>query len=171
MAGALPNGDPLKQAVEKAKDAFSRLPNGDQVFLKCINSPFSIVEAVEEIQASQKGRKSARVLEGLQKYTSWLQNLSSVVDVAVQTQAGVTCPVWAPLKFVLQVVQDNSRASEEIARLLETLAGCIRKIQLFEELGLDPTLQIPLLELFADVVDFSVKALEYFGRRGFLQEK
>ncbi|KAL0258646.1 hypothetical protein SLS55_006143 [Diplodia seriata] len=167
MAGALPNGDPLKQAVERAKDAFARLPNGDQIFQRCINSPFSIVEAVGEIQASQKRRKSVKVFEGLQKYTAWLQNLSPVVEVAVQTQAGVTCPVWAPLKFVLLVVRDNSRASEEIARLLKTLDGCVREIQLFGELGLDPMLQIPLLELFTDVVDFSVNALEYFGRRGF----
>lgn len=151
--------------MEKAKVAFSRLPNGDHLFQQCINSPLSIVEAVEKTQQSQKERKSTKILEGLQKHTSWLQNLSSVVDVAVQTQAGVACPIWAPLKFVLLVVNQNSRASDEITRLLETIAGCFRQIELYRELGMDPTLQVPLLALFTDVVDFSLTAIQHFGRR------
>ena len=29
--------------------------------------------------------------------------MSDAVDVVVQTQAGIGCPLWAPIKFVLKV--------------------------------------------------------------------
>ena len=53
-------------------------------------------------QSSQK-KKSAKFLENLQKHTAWLQNIGDVVDVAVQTQAVIGCPVWAPIKLILKV--------------------------------------------------------------------
>ncbi|KAF2877267.1 hypothetical protein BDV95DRAFT_141985 [Massariosphaeria phaeospora] len=156
--------DPLKEAVQNAKNAFSRLPNGDQTFQQCISSPVSIVDAIEKAQELQKEKKSTKILEGLQKHTAWLQNLSSVVDVVVQTEAGIGCPMWAPLKFLLQVVNQHSRAGEEIARLLHTVATCFRQVKLYQELGQDQTLHIPFLVLFTDIVDFSVQAIRYFGR-------
>lgn len=153
------------EAVKKAKHAFSKLPNGDQLFQQCVKSPLSIVEAVESAQQTQKKKKSTKILECLQRHTSWLQNISSVVDVAVQTKADIACPIWAPLKFAILVVNQDSKASEEITRFLDTTGNCFRQIELYKELGLDPTLQIPLLALFADVVEFSLKAIEHFGRR------
>ena len=42
-------------------------------------------------------------MEMVQKYTAWLQNISDVVDVAVQTKAEIGCPLWAPIKLVLKV--------------------------------------------------------------------
>jgi hypothetical protein len=29
--------------------------------------------------------------------------MSDAIDIVVQTQAGVGCPLWAPIKFVLKV--------------------------------------------------------------------
>jgi hypothetical protein len=29
--------------------------------------------------------------------------MSDAVDIVVQTQAGIGCPLWAPIKFVLKV--------------------------------------------------------------------
>ena len=48
-------------------------------------------------------KKSSAVAQKFEKYTMWLQNFSGVIDVVAQTQAGIGCPVWAPVKFVLQV--------------------------------------------------------------------
>lgn len=58
---------------------------------------------VEQKRQSQKKKKSTKFLSKLQKYSTWLQNISAVVDVAVQTQAGFGCPLWAPIKFILKV--------------------------------------------------------------------
>lgn len=62
-----------------------------------------VLNTVEQKRQSQKKKKSTKFLSKLQKYTTWLQNMSAVVDVAVQTQAGVGCPLWAPIKFILKV--------------------------------------------------------------------
>jgi hypothetical protein len=43
------------------------------------------------------------LIKKFEQYTTWLQNFSGVVDVVAQTQAGIGCPVWAPVKFVLEV--------------------------------------------------------------------
>ncbi len=53
--------------------------------------------------AISEEQESIRFLSKLEKYTTWLQNMSAVVDVAVQTQAGFGCPLWAPIKFILKV--------------------------------------------------------------------
>ena len=62
-----------------------------------------VLSVVEQRWQSHKKKKSNKLLSKLQKYTTWLQNMSAVVDVAVQTLAGFACPLWAPIKFVLQV--------------------------------------------------------------------
>lgn len=62
-----------------------------------------ILSAVDQTHRSHQGKISTKFLEKLHKHTAWLQNISAVVDVAVQTQAGIACPLWAPIKFVLKV--------------------------------------------------------------------
>ena len=62
-----------------------------------------VLNIVEQKRQHQQKKKSTRLLLKLQKYTTWLQNISAVVDVAVQTQAGFGCPLWAPIKFILKV--------------------------------------------------------------------
>lgn len=95
-----------KQAIERAREAFSRLPNGNEIFQKCITNEETIVDVVQTtVQKHQfyKSKRSSRLLERFQKYTLWLQNISAAVDVAVQAQASIACPIWAPIKFVLKV--------------------------------------------------------------------
>ena len=95
-----------KLAIEDARTAFSRLPHSNAVFRQCLEGKETLAEVlttVEQRCQTFKRKKSTRFLEKLQKHTTWLQNISSVVDVAVQTQAGIGCPVWAPIKFVLKV--------------------------------------------------------------------
>ena len=62
-----------------------------------------ILSAIEQKCQSYKKRKSTKFLEKVQKHTAWLQNISEAVDIAVQTQAGIGCPLWAPIKLVLKV--------------------------------------------------------------------
>lgn len=95
-----------KQAIERAREAFSRLPNGDQIFQQCIANEESLADVVQMLVQGHKlykRKRTTRLVEGFQKHTLWLQNISSVVDVAVQTQANIMCPAWAPIKFVLKV--------------------------------------------------------------------
>lgn len=95
-----------QQAIEEAKAAYSRLPHGDTIFRQCVEGKETLLEvlsSVEQKWRSQKNKKSTRFLSKMQKYTTWLQNMSAVVDIAVQTQAGFGCPLWAPIKFILKV--------------------------------------------------------------------
>ncbi len=95
-----------RRAVENARLAFSRLPGGDATFRWCVGHPNTVADVVKEVtQRYQfyKEKRSTRLLERFQQHTLWLQNISGVVDIAVQTQAGIGCPLWAPIKFVLIV--------------------------------------------------------------------
>jgi hypothetical protein len=93
------------QAIGKARAAFSQLPNGDVIFQQCINGQESITDILATVarrHGSYRSRKCTQLLEAFQRHTTWLQNISEVVDVVVQTQSGIGCPLWAPVKFVLQ---------------------------------------------------------------------
>lgn len=111
MESSTQDSDPQRsalqqRAIEEAKLAYSRLPHGDAVFRQCLEGKETLVEdlnIVEQKRQSQKKKKSTKFLSKLQKYSTWLQNISAVVDVAVQTQAGFGCPLWAPIKFILKV--------------------------------------------------------------------
>jgi hypothetical protein len=62
-----------------------------------------MVKALKSKYDSHRRRKRFALAQKFEQYTQWLQNFSGVVDVVVQTQAGIGCPIWAPVKFVLQV--------------------------------------------------------------------
>ena len=95
-----------KQAIDKARCAFSQLPHGDQVFQACINQAQTIPEIVESLaqqHQSYKRKWPTILLEKFQRHTLWLQNMSGAVDVVVQANAGIGCPLWAPIKYILLV--------------------------------------------------------------------
>jgi ferritin len=95
-----------KQAIENARAAFSRLPSKDAFFQQCIDEADSIPEVVRSLAQSYrapKDEKSTQLLQTFQLYKLWLHDVSEVVDIAVQTQAGIRCPLWAPINFVLKV--------------------------------------------------------------------
>jgi hydroxylamine reductase (hybrid-cluster protein) len=71
-----------------------------------VNGKETLSQAVESAKkrcSSRKLSKSEKIVVGFAKYTQWMENMSGVIDVVVQTQAGIGCPVWAPLKLVLKV--------------------------------------------------------------------
>lgn len=63
----------------------------------------AIVQVLSTDYTAHERKRSTRFLVRFQRYTQWLQNISSVVDIAVQSQAGILCPLWAPVKYILQV--------------------------------------------------------------------
>ena len=95
-----------KQAIEAAKSAYARLPHGDKIFQQCVQGRETLAECLNTVEHKyhiHKKKRSTRFMAKLEKYTAWLRNISSVIDVAIQTQAGIGCPLWAPIKFVLKV--------------------------------------------------------------------
>jgi len=106
---AAPDGSNLllKQAVDKARAVYSLLSNGDAIFQQCITQDESISDILESVtrnHRSYKEKRSTKFLDAFQKHTLFLQNMSDVIDVVVQTEAGIGCPLWAPIKFILKVI-------------------------------------------------------------------
>jgi hypothetical protein len=62
-----------------------------------------VLQSAAERQKRFKKKRLNKIIEGLNRYTLWLQNMSSSIDVAVNVSAGIACPVWAPVKFILVV--------------------------------------------------------------------
>ena len=94
-----------KQAIYKAGSAFSQLPHGNQAFQACVKQAKTIPEIVGSLaqqHQSYQRKRFTRLLEKFQRHTLWLQNMSSAVDV-VQLNAGICCPLWAPIKYILLV--------------------------------------------------------------------
>ena len=66
----------------------------------------------------------------------------------------------------LQQVSDNHiQAAEMILRLVQTISENMPRFNVYEELLPDPALDVALLQIFTDVVEFSVLSLRYFERR------
>jgi len=94
------------QAIERARESFARLPKDHAIFIQCLqgNETISdVLTAVSRRHQSYSRKKSSRALQNFQQYTTWLRSMSDAVDIVVQTQAGIGCPLWAPIKFVLKV--------------------------------------------------------------------
>lgn len=95
-----------KQAIEKARSSLSHLPTEDAIFQQCVNQADSIPDVVKSViqtSHSYKRRLSTDLLRKFERHTQFLQNASDIVNIVVQTQAGIGCPLWAPIKFVLKV--------------------------------------------------------------------
>ncbi|CCX07074.1 Similar to predicted protein [Trichoderma reesei QM6a]; acc. no. EGR45656 [Pyronema omphalodes CBS 100304] len=86
----------------------------------------------------------------------------SSIDVAVNISAGIACPLWAPLKYVLLVAIDYVRAAEEILRMMETLKRHTDRFNIYQKLHDSQSVQIALLRVYTDIVKFSVELSRYF---------
>ena len=62
---------------------------------------------------------------------------------------------------------DHSKATEQVSNLLESITESLPRLEVYEKLQSDNILQVALLNIFIDVVDFSVVAFQFF-RRGTL---
>ena len=124
-----------QQAIAQARLAFSKFPKEEAVFQACIHQQESLVDVVKNVlqeTKAHKKKKSSLLLDKFQEYTLWLQNIGDVVDIAVQTQAGIACPIWAPIKFVLKVRlsrrSEHSRSSSPISNSAELLHSALTMI-------------------------------------------
>lgn len=66
-----------------------------------------------------------------------------------------------------QISNDHSKTTEQISNLLESIIESLPRLEVYEKLQSDNILQVALLSIFTDVVDFSVQAFHFF-RRGTL---
>lgn len=94
-----------QQAIEKAQFSFSKLPSRDAAFQRCASSNDGVTELIEALKAryDSHNKKRSLLVRKFHQYSAWLRNFSNVIDIVVQTQANIGCPLWAPLKFVLEV--------------------------------------------------------------------
>ena len=103
VSGAIPA---QKAAIDRAKAALARLPQEDISFQQCVvgqETVHNVLELLCKDSSVYRRKRSTRLLENFKRQTDWMMNISGAVDIAVQTSAGIACPVWAPIKFVLKV--------------------------------------------------------------------
>ena len=73
--------------------------------------------------------------------------------------------MWDWLKlFNNQVSKDYARAAELILKIIETISNNLPRLEIYLRLQPDPHLDVSLLLVFTDVVEFSVRAFQYFGQ-------
>jgi hypothetical protein len=94
-----------QQAIQKVKSSFSKLPTENSLFQQCASSKDGVADMILALNKryGSRGKKMTGLVKKFHQYTEWLRNFAAVIDIAVQTQAGIGCPVWAPLRFVLEV--------------------------------------------------------------------
>ena len=61
-----------------------------------------------------------------------------------------------------QVSSDYSKATEQVLNLLDSIAECLPRFEVYEKLQSDDILQVALLKVFTDVVDFSVRTFRFY---------
>ncbi|OCL06718.1 hypothetical protein AOQ84DRAFT_410315, partial [Glonium stellatum] len=154
-----------QQAIRKARAAYARFPNGDALFQQCIAQQDTVGEIMKSIKQkydSNQEEKLNRILNKFQDYTAWLRNISGVVDIVVQTQAGIGCPLWAPIKFVLQISDFHAGVAAKILEMIELMLESSPRFEIYEKLNEEPVLQTALLDMFTNVVELSMKIYQHF---------
>ncbi|KAL7819460.1 hypothetical protein V8C44DRAFT_138759 [Trichoderma aethiopicum] len=159
---------PEQKAITEAKSLFLQLNNGGQLFKDCVSQATSVshlVQYVEDENRKHARKSSSRLLEKFQRNTEGLQSLSSVIELAVQAKADCLCPLWAPVKFILQISKSHSLVVHNITAMVQVLTENLSRIELYQNLQNDPDMQTELLRIFNDVTSFCVKALVFFQSR------
>ena len=54
---------------------------------------------------------------------------------------------------------------EQVSNLLESITESLPRLEVYEKLQSDNILQVALLNIFTDVVDFSIRAFRFFRQR------
>ncbi|KAF1998512.1 hypothetical protein P154DRAFT_564670 [Amniculicola lignicola CBS 123094] len=160
------------EASARAQVAFQKLPHGDALFQQCASGNISIDTVLETLRhkaASSRRKKSARLLDTFHRTTAWMLNIAPSIDVAVNTSAGIACPIWAPIKFVLMAVRENATAVENILDVIQDIADNLPRLDLYKQFQGDPTFQAALVNLFADITEFSTRAYQFFKRKSIIR--
>jgi hypothetical protein len=93
----------------------------------------TVLATLQRKATGHKRKRSTKLLEQFHQYTSWLLKISGSVDVAVNTSAGIACPIWTPMKFLLMICtnvqKDGSVANE--SSLLKTISERLRGFLLY----------------------------------------
>jgi len=61
-----------------------------------------------------------------------------------------------------QVSKDHAQVAEQVLNLIEVISENNHRFEIYGKLPPDPILQIALLNIFTDVVEFSVRASQLF---------
>ncbi len=147
---------------------FSQFPQGDHLFQQCLQSPdpvADILQALSRDHESHQSKRTERCLRQFQRLTQWLQDFSGVIDVLVATHAGIGCPIWVPVKFVLLTSKYYDKITEEVISMIEKISGLLPRLKIYEGLSPEPELQVALLDLFTDMIKFCVLTLKYTSRK------
>ena len=80
--------------------------------------------------------------------------------MAVQVQAGIACPIWAPIKFILQVSDYHTQVTDQILDMLDMMSKNLPRFEIYEKLSDDHDLQTVLLDVFTSVVEYSVQVYD-----------
>ena len=94
-----------QQAVERACSTFGTLAGENALFAQVKTQGDAVAEMLKILKLKYECHRNKRrtIVERFEKYTQWMQNLTGVFETLAQTQAGIACPIWAPVKLVLQV--------------------------------------------------------------------
>ena len=182
-----------QQAVQRVRSTFGELKKEDTLFTQAQNQQDAVSEILKAVKEKYGHRRSKRraLVEKFERYTQWLQNFSDIVDTLAQTQAGIGCPVWAPIKLVLQVSLSSARqqhsccsqlikkdllltrfktsqwhsdVAEHILSMIQIISNALPRLDLYEQLKTDASLQAALLNVYSDVLDFSLRVLRFVKR-------
>ncbi|KAF2114076.1 hypothetical protein BDV96DRAFT_647562 [Lophiotrema nucula] len=156
--------------VDRARAAFQSLPRDNILFQQCLTDQITLESVFAHLQKksfSHKRKLSTRTLDRFQRCTGWMLNISRSIDVAVNASAGIACPVWAPIKFVLMISKDDSTALEEIISMIDNISDNLPRLELYERFRDEPSFQAVLVDLFADMADFATQVHQFLSRRTF----
>ena len=65
---------------------------------------------------------------------------------------------------ISQISKDHAQAAEQVLNLIEVISENHPRFEIYGKLPPDPILQVALLNIFTDVVEFCVRAIWFFKR-------
>lgn len=123
----------FREAVDRAKVAVSKLPHNNDLFQQCVGDACSVdtvLATLREKATAHRRKRSTKALEGFYNYTSWLMNMARSMDVAVNSSAGIACPVWASVKFIL-IVKNLNLVDAALSNVIRSLKKMPMRLKRF----------------------------------------
>ncbi|KAH6976199.1 hypothetical protein BKA56DRAFT_589199 [Ilyonectria sp. MPI-CAGE-AT-0026] len=114
-----------------------------------------------------KSRVSAVLGSGWTTTVSKINTFSGVIDVLVSTHPEYAAPVWGTIKFLFTVTINHQELSSKVAEAFAAISDSLPELNfLAKQLYPVPHIQRTLAIMYAHIIDFCLRALEWYHKAG-----
>jgi tetratricopeptide (TPR) repeat protein len=151
----------FETAIKTLKDAINP---ADAVAFRS-TSMEDVWKAAEEIQESQRKRKSLRNMRRIEPFLKALEKYSKCIEVLCNGTPYLPW-IWAPIKLALQLAEEYTNVFDKLIDAYSQIGQAMSRFDRLEAaFGNDPNFKAVLGMIYEDILEFHRRAYKFFRRR------